>query len=141
MHAQSYGFSSQSVQGARTKKRAKARFVPSEEQVAIAAGCVVGFMRNCRGVHCTEVALSDRVLANNLLAKAKIHRASRLGRDRHEIVTTVVAGLAKLRREGRLRWETDSTGRCMLVLKNWHGGRKHKDKYNHKNWRRSSRVA
>lgn len=108
-------------------KRAKTRFAPSEEQVEIAAGCIVGMMKRCRGVYYTEC--SDHALANELLAGGKIHRARRLGRDRREIATTVVAGLRKLQRDGKLHRVTDSTGRCMFVMKDWHEGRRHQDKY------------
>ena len=121
------GFAQYAKPRQRTRK-SRLGFDPTEQQVLGMVGCLTGWLKKQRGVHYTEV--SDHVLAKELLRNRQIHcRGNRFGRTREEIQTTICAALKRMTQDGSIRRETDPSDRHVIMLREWHEGRKHQDRY------------
>lgn len=121
-----------------TKSRNRPIFQPTQEQVYCAAGRIVNLLNRHYGSFPINASIEK---AHKVLVGTVNNRGYPLGRTPDDVAVTLHAGIQALIDQGKVRFEEDSSGNPILILKARSASKVHKDKYHDRKGQRRKLAA
>jgi len=121
-----------------TKHKGRTPFQPSQDQIYCAAGRIVNLLSRHYGSYPINASIEK---AHKVLVGAVNNRGYPLGRTPDQVAITLHAGIQALINQGKVRFEEDSSGNPVLILKARTISKAHKDKYHDRKGQRRKLAA